>query len=77
MPYGELIDHALPARELLTLLFPFLYGGVPNELVHVPAWGKGPWRNELMGYVGLGTLMLARWKERGSVVADTRDAAGR
>lgn len=57
VPYAELIDHALPARELLTLLFPYLYGGVPNELVAVPAWGKGPWRNELMGYIGLTTLM--------------------
>ncbi len=59
VPYGELIDHSLPVRELLTLLFPFLYGGVPNEVFQVPAWGKGPWRNELIGYVGLAPLMLA------------------
>lgn len=59
VPYGELIDHALPLRELATLLFPFMYGGVPGELFQVPPWGKGPWRNELMGYAGIMTLMLA------------------
>jgi len=33
-----------------------------------------PWDDILLG---LGTLMLARWKDRGSVVGDARDAAGR
>lgn len=33
-----------------------------------------PWDDILLG---LGTLMLARWKDRGSVGGNARDAAGR
>lgn len=56
VPYAELIDHSWPLRELPTLLFPFMYGG---GLSAVAPWGAGPWRNELVGYAGLGTLVLA------------------
>lgn len=59
MSYAALTEDSWPLREVLTLVFPFLYGNLPNDLFTVPFWGKGPWRNELMGYTGLLTLVLA------------------
>ncbi|MEB3328910.1 MAG: hypothetical protein VKQ33_06725 [Candidatus Sericytochromatia bacterium] len=59
MTYAELVDDAVPWRELPALLFPYMYGTVPEGLFQVPFWGKGPWRDELMGYPGLATLLLA------------------
>lgn len=59
MSYAALTEDSWPLREVLTMVFPFLYGNLPNDLFTVPFWGKGPWRNELMGYVGLLTLVLA------------------
>jgi hypothetical protein len=59
MSYAALTEDSWPLREVPTLVFPFLYGNLPNDLFTVPFWGKGPWRNELMGYAGLLTLVLA------------------
>lgn len=59
MPYSELISHSLPPAQLLTLFFPYLFGGFPSGLFPTPYWGAGPWLNELTGYMGLGTLLLA------------------
>ncbi|MEB3198680.1 MAG: hypothetical protein VKP62_15900 [Candidatus Sericytochromatia bacterium] len=59
LSYAEVTADALPVRELATLVFPYLYGTLDSTLFQVPFWGKGPWRNELMGYAGLATLMLA------------------
>ncbi|MEB3222615.1 MAG: hypothetical protein VKS61_11105 [Candidatus Sericytochromatia bacterium] len=59
MSYAELVDDAVPLREVPALLFPYMFGTIPDGPFSVPFWGKGPWRDELMGYAGLGTLMLA------------------
>lgn len=69
LAYPALIELSLPPRQLLTLLFPFLFGGVPSTLFPTSYWGAGAWPNELMGYMGLGTTMLAaaavigRWRD--------------
>jgi hypothetical protein len=59
MTFAELVDDAVPWREVPALLFPYMYGTLPDGPFQVPFWGKGPWRDELMGYTGLATLMLA------------------
>ncbi|MFP5503322.1 MAG: YfhO family protein, partial [Candidatus Sericytochromatia bacterium] len=57
--YQSLIEMSLPPRQLLTLIFPFLFGGAPSTLFPTPYWGAGAWPNELVGYVGLPSLLLA------------------
>lgn len=52
--FAEFITFSLPPRQLLTLLFPFVFGSDPTT----PYYGE--WNStELAGYVGLLPLMLA------------------
>lgn len=57
-PYELLVAESLPPRQLLSLWFPFLFGAPPSAWFPTPYWGAGPWFNEVVGYVGLSTLVL-------------------
>lgn len=59
MPYDALVATALSPKQLLSLLFPFLFGAPPSAWFPTPYWGGGQWPDELCGYAGLATLMLA------------------
>ncbi|HEX8143163.1 MAG TPA: YfhO family protein [Pyrinomonadaceae bacterium] len=57
MSFTDFISFSIPRRQLLMLIYPVLYGGIPS-------WGPtayfGEWNNtELGGYVGLLSLLLA------------------
>jgi hypothetical protein len=57
MSFTDFVSFSIPRRQLLMLLYPVLYGGIPS-------WGPtayfGEWNNtELGGYVGLLSLLLA------------------
>ena len=56
--WDQLVARSLPPRQLATLWMPFLLGGVPSPLVPTPYWGA-PHLTELVGYGGLGALVLA------------------
>ena len=57
MSFADFSSFSIPRRQLLMLIYPVLYGGIPS-------WGPtayfGEWNNtELGGYVGLLSLLLA------------------
>ena len=55
--FQDFVSHALPPRQALTMIFPFVFGGVPESGV-LPYFGAVN-QTELTGYAGLIPLMLA------------------
>ncbi|MEG6522884.1 YfhO family protein [Desulfotomaculum sp. 1211_IL3151] len=51
MDYPTFVTYALPALQSLMLFFPFLFGGLPNELNIYPYYGVSN-MTELSGYLG-------------------------
>src|SRR5262245_57772805 len=56
--YGYFSAYSFPSLNVLTFVFPFFFGGATLPQTKVPYWGK--WTiNEMCGYFGLLTLLLA------------------
>jgi len=45
-------------QQLSTMLFPYLFGAMPNAFYGTPYWGAGHHFADAFGYAGLGGLML-------------------
>jgi hypothetical protein len=65
LDFESFVAYQLPPSQLVTFLFPLLYGGAPKTFYAAPyfgLWGSegGGWiASEITGYVGLLPLMLA------------------
>ncbi len=58
MPFGEFVSFSLPLRQLPSLLFPAIFGGMPSPLYPLPYLGL--WNlAEVTAWVGVTTLLLA------------------
>ena len=55
--FEDFVSHALPPRQSLTMIFPLVFGGIP-ESGAIPYFG-GVNQTELTGYAGLLPLLLA------------------
>ena len=55
--YEDFVSHALPPRQALTMIFPLVFGGIP-ESGAIPYFGAVN-QTELTGYAGLLPLVLA------------------
>ena len=58
LSFDEFVSFSLPPQQLMHLIFPFLFGGIPDSPYHVLYFGKfNP--TELAGYIGILPLLLA------------------
>ena len=55
--YDSLTFRSLPQRQLLTLWFPYMFGGYGTPAIPLLYWG-GPHQTDLTGYAGLVSLVL-------------------
>jgi hypothetical protein len=68
MSFAEFVFYSLAPHQIITFIFPYLFGGAPWSFYHMPYFGYGT-PTELSGYIGILPVMLAvlvpfvyRWK---------------